>query len=287
LNTPTITPTSTNSSLQFDQSSLTGWIQLDSKIVPFIKKQCDRLLPVEYLLKEHVISSSEDFSLRSLYIPINEDDIHIFKNLIRQSSSSSKFVLTNYSSLITLDHLIFRLKRLFFIRFLSSSINVDYIDYNQVMSYNGGLLTLTNNKKQHIPFIYINKEKYIPQIDHMNFSFISTFCMANKYELEFLRLIALYDYLSSDENNDNLISLLAINNLTLIPIDCYYEEKLIKVMSLNDFHYNEYQRRFKQQKSLIHFEDNQQLSSGWWQPPASSSKQKPLSHIKLQRPILF
>ncbi|CAF2599907.1 unnamed protein product [Rotaria sp. Silwood2] len=243
LNTPTITPTPAKSSFRFDQSSLTGWIQLDSKIVPFIKKQCDRLLPVEYLLKEHIISSSEDFSLRSLYIPINEDDIYIFNNLIRQSSSSSssKFILTNYSSLITLDHLIFRLKRLFFIRFLSSPINVDYIDYNQVMSYNG----------------------------------------------EYLRLIALYDYLSSDENNDNFISLLSINNLTLIPIDCYYEEKSLEIISLNNFHYNEYQRRFEQQKSLIHFEDNQQLSSGWWQPPASSSKQKSLSHIKLQRPIFF
>ncbi|CAF2826556.1 unnamed protein product [Rotaria sp. Silwood2] len=289
LNTPTITPTPAKSSFRFDQSSLTGWIQLDSKIVPFIKKQCDRLLPVEYLLKEHIISSSEDFSLRSLYIPINEDDIYIFNNLIRQSSSSSssKFILTNYSSLITLDHLIFRLKRLFFIRFLSSPINVDYIDYNQVMSYNGGLLTLINNKKQHIPFIYINKQKYIPQMNNMNFSFISTFCMANKYELEYLRLIALYDYLSSDENNDNFISLLSINNLTLIPIDCYYEEKSLEIISLNNFHYNEYQRRFEQQKSLIHFEDNQQLSSGWWQPPASSSKQKSLSHIKLQRPIFF
>ena len=53
------------------KSSTTGWLQLDSKIVPFIKKHCDRLLPVEYLLKEHVISSSEDFSLRSLYIPIS------------------------------------------------------------------------------------------------------------------------------------------------------------------------------------------------------------------------
>ncbi|CAF0843006.1 unnamed protein product [Rotaria sordida] len=293
LNTPTVTPAPTKSSIPFDQSSPTGWIQLDSKIVPFIKKQCDRLLPVEYLLKEHIISSSEDFSLRSLYIPINQDDIHIFNNLFRQSSSLSlKFILTNYSSLITLDHLIFRLKRLFFIRFLSSPINIDYIDYNQVMSYNGGLLTLINNKKQHIPFIYINKQKYIPQINHINFSFISTFCMANKYELEYLRLIALYDYLSSDDNNDNLINLLSINNLTLIPIDCYYEDKFIKIISLNDFHYHEYQRRFKQQKSLIYFEDNQQLSSGWWQPPASSSsssssKQKPLSQFKLQRPIFF
>ncbi|CAF3257027.1 unnamed protein product [Rotaria socialis] len=280
------TTTTTESSFQFDRSSSTGWIQLDSKIVPFIKNHCDRLLPVEYLLKEHIITSSEDFSLRSLYIPVNNDDIHTFNSLIQQSSSSN-FTLTNHSWLITLDHLIFRLKRLFFIRFISSPTNVDYIDYNQVVSFNGGLLTLNNSEKQHIPFIYINKRKYIPQINSMNFSSVSTFCMANKYELEYLRLITLYDYLSTDEQNDYSISLFSTNNLTLIPIDGYYEEKILTIISLNDFQYHECQRRLKQQKSLIYLEDNQPLSSGWWQPPVSSSKQKSLSQFKLQRPIFF
>jgi len=269
--------------------STTGWIQLDSKIVPFIKKHCDRLLPVEYLLKEHIISSSEDFSSRSLYIPINNDDIYLLNPLICQSSSN--FILTNHSLLITLDHLIFRLKRLFFIRFISSPINIDYIDYNKIMSFNGGLLTLINNKKQRIPFIYINKQKYIPQLNEMNLLLTSTFCIANKYELEYLRLILLYDYLSSDDNNDNLINLSSINNLTLIPIEFYSEEKFLTFISLNDFHYHEYQRRTQQQKNLIYYDDNQQLSNGWWQPPissSSSSKQnRPSSHLKLQRPIFF
>jgi hypothetical protein len=155
------------------------------------------------------------------------------------------------------------------------------------VSFNGGLLTLNNSEKQRIPFIYINKRKYIPQINSMNFSSVSTFCMANKYELEYLRLITLYDYLSTDEQNDNSISLLSTNNLTLIPIDCYYEEKVLTIISLNDFQYHEYQRRFKQQKSLIYLEDNQPLSSGWWQPPVSSSKQQNLSQFKLQRPFFF
>ena len=253
------------------------------------KKQCDRLLPVEYLLKEHVISSSEDFSLHSLYIPIPSDDISTFNTLICQSSSLSPVILTDHSSLITLDHLIFRIKRLFFIRFLSSPINIDYIDYHKIMSFHGGLLTLINPEKQRIPFIYINKVKYIPQINNLNLSSISTFCMANKYELEYLRLISLYDYLSSEENNnDNLISLSSNNNLTLIPIDSYYEQKLQTIMSLNDFHYHEYQRRTQQQQNLNFYDDNQQLSSGWWQPPVSSSKQKrSFCDFKLQRPIFF
>jgi hypothetical protein len=266
--------------------SSTGWVQLDSKIVPFLRKQCDRLLPVEYLLKEHLISSSDDFSLRPLYIPINPDDIQIFNRLIHQSSSCN-LTLTNYSSLITLDHLIFRLKRLFFIRFLISPINLDYLDFNKIMSFNGGLLTLINHKKQRIPFIYINKQKYIPQLNDLNFSSISTFCVANKYELEYLRLISLYDYLSSDETNDYLINLLSsTNNLTLIPIDYYYEEKLLTTISLYDIHYHEYQ-----EKTLIDYEDDnnnqQQLSSGWWQPPTSSKQKRPMSHFKLQRPIFF
>jgi hypothetical protein len=160
------------------------------------------------------------------------------------------------------------------------------------MSLNGGLLTLINNKKQQrIPFIYINKQKYIPQMNEINLSSISTFCMANKYELEYLRLILLYDYLSSDDNNDNLINLSSINNLTLIPIEFYSEEKFLTFISLNDFHYHEYQRRTQQQKNLIYYDDNQQLSNGWWQPPissSSSSKQnRPSSHLKLQRPIFF
>jgi hypothetical protein len=158
------------------------------------------------------------------------------------------------------------------------------------MSFNGGLLTLINNSKQRIPFIYINKQKYIPQINEINLSFTSTFCMANKYELEYLRLILLYDYLSSDENNDNLINLSSINNLTLIPIDFYSEQNFLSIISLNDFHYHEYQRRTQQQKNLINYDDNQQLSSGWWQPPISSSssrQKRPLSHFKLQRPIFF
>lgn len=276
------------SPILIDYTSSTGWIQLDSKIVPFIKKYCDRLLPIDYLLKEHIITSSEDFSLRSVYIPINTDDIHTFNNLICQLPSAlSSFVLTNHSALITLDHLLFRLKRIFFIRFILSPTNIEYIDYNQVMSYNGGFLTLNNNPKEHIPFIYLNKQRYIPQINTMNFSSISTFCMANKYELEYLRLIALYDYLSSDENETIYINLLSTNSLTLIPIDCYYNEKYITTISFNNFHYHEYQRRYKQQKSFTHFEDNLQLSNGWWQPPVSSSRQRPLSQFKLQKPIFF
>lgn len=276
-NKPSITP--------IQSSSTTGWIQLDSKIVPFIKKHCDRLVPVEYLLKEHIISSSEDFSLRSLYISIDADDIQILKPLIRQSSN---FILTNHSSLITLDHLIFRLKRLFFIQFLSSPTNIDYIDYHKIMSFTGGLLTSINNQNQRIPFIYINQQKYIPQINQFNSSFTSTFCLANKYELEYIRLISLYDYLSSDDNT-NLINFSSINSLTLIPIDFSYEQNFFTSISLNDLHYHEYQRRTQQQKTLIFYDDNEQLSSGWWQPPVSSSsrQKRPLSHFKLQRPIFF
>ena len=157
------------------------------------------------------------------------------------------------------------------------------------MSYNGGFLTLINNKNRRIPFIYIDRKIYIPQINnYINISCISTFSIANKYELEYLRLILLYDYLSSDEHNDNFINLSSITNLKLIPIDYFCEEKLMKIISLNDFHYHEYQRRFQQQKSLICFEDNQSLSNGWWQPPiSSSSKQRSLANFKLQRPILF
>ncbi|CAF1284139.1 unnamed protein product [Adineta steineri] len=288
----TSTITSTESAPLCDQSSTTGWLQLDSKIVPFIKKQCDRLLSVDYLLKEHIISSSEDFSLRPLYIPIEHDDICTFNTLIRQSSSSLLFnsILTKHSSLITLDHLIFRLKRLFFIRFLSSPINNDYIDYHKIMSFHGGLLTIIDSKKQHLPFIYINKIKYIPQLNNLNSSLIATFCIANKYELEYLRLISLYDYLASDENDDILKILLTTNNLTLIPIDYYCEQNLQTTISLNDFHYHEYQRRTQQQKNLNNYDDNQSSSSslsGWWQPPTSSKQKRPLSHFKLQRPIFF
>lgn len=267
--------------------SITGWLQIDSKIVPFIKKHCDRLLPVEYLLKEHLISSLEDFSLRSLYIPIHNDDIEIFKTLIRQSSFiSSNIILTNHSLLITLDHLIFRLKRLFFIRFLSSPNLNDCLDYHKIMSFNGGLLTLKDNLKQRLPFIYINKKIYIPQMNYLNLSYSSTFCMANKYELEYLRLISLYDHLSSDENFNNFS---LIDNLTLIPIDYSYDERFFTTISLNDFHYREYQRRTQQQKTLTNFnnDDNQQSANGWWQPPISSKQKRPLSHFKLQRPIFF
>ena len=160
--------------------------------------------------------------------------------------------------MITLDHLIFRLKRLFFIRFLSSPINIDQIDYQKIMSFNGGLLTLLNQNKQQqrIPFIYINKQVYIPHINEINLSSISTFCMANKYELEYLRLISLYDYLSSDENNDKLIHFLSNNNLNLIPIDFYSEQKYSMIMSFQDFHYHEYQRRTQQQKNLIYYDDD-------------------------------
>ncbi len=269
-------------------SATTGWLQLDSKSVPFIKKHCDRLLPVEYLLKEHILSSSEDFSLRSLYIPIHSDDISTFNNLIRQSSST--LILTNHSSLITLDHLIFRLKRLFFIRFLPSPNNVDSIDYQKIMAFQGGLLTLTSDRKQRIPFIYINKQKYIPQMNELPFAFISTFCMANKLELEFLRLVSLYDYLSSDENNESFMNFFSATNVTLIPVDSSSERKLFTSLSLDDFHAHEYQRRRQQQKNLIVDDhDQQQFSaSGWWQPPVSSARQKrPLAHFKLQRPIFF
>ncbi|UJR20644.1 hypothetical protein I4U23_023769 [Adineta vaga] len=275
---PSITPILTS-----PQSSSTGWLQLDSKIVPFIKKQCDRLLPIDYLRKEHIISSSEEFFLRSLYIPIQSDDLSLFNNFVPQSSS-----LTIHSLLITLDHLIFRLKRLFFIRFLSSSKHLDSIDYHRIMSYQGGLITLNNHQKQRLPFIYINRTKYIPQLNSSNFTSTSTFCMANKYEIEYLCLISLYDYLSSDENNELLENLTSRRSLTLIPITPADEYQIQTSISLQDFHYHEYQRRTQQQRNFRFYENDQNQSlDGWWQPPLSLQQKRPLSYFKLQRPIFF
>ncbi|CAF0794802.1 unnamed protein product [Adineta ricciae] len=260
-------------------SSSTGWLQLDSKIMPFIKKQCDHLLLVDCLLKEHVISSSEDVFLRPLYIPIQSEDIDLFHTLIRRSS------LTDRSLLITLDHLAFRLKRLFFIRFLPTENPKQSIDHQKIMSNHGGLVTLNNRSQQRLPFIYINQMKYIPQLNHLNFTSMSTFCMANPYELEYLRLISLYDYISSDENKETLESLSSTNYLTLIPIKPADEYQIQLSISLQDFHCHEYERRTQQEKNLKFYDND-----GWWQPPLSSSttrQKRTFSHFKLQRPIFF
>lgn len=255
----------------------TGWIQLDSKLIPFMKKHCDRLLPVEYLLKEHLITSSEDFSLRSLYIPSNPTDLQIFANLLSQSN----WILPNQISFITLDHLIFRLKRLFFIRFISSSHPFHPIDYSRIMSNHGGLLTSIHSPQQRIPYLYINKQTYIPQLNHLSSN--STFSMANPNELEYLRLITLYDYLSSEENQDYLRILFTRTNIQLIRVDWNQYTSI----SLNDFHRHEYQRRTQQEQSPLTFSDDDQSSNGWWQTPISSQNKRSLSHLKYQRTILF
>ena len=267
----------------------TGWLQLDSKPVPFIQRQSDRLLPVEYLLREHLIASCDEFNLRSFYIPISNDDIDIFHALMRQSLSIP-MILTLHSSLVTLDHLLFRLKRLFFVRFLSSPSELNSIDYHQVMSLNGGLVTVNstrNGKQQRIPFVHVNKQKFIPQLDQLFCSFKSPFHLATKYESEYLRLMFLYDGLSSNEHSSDLNSVLAAQILSLVPVQCCYEEKFITAISFHDFHYHEYQRRLQQRKNLAPSNDHSTLSTGWWQPPMSSKETRSLTHFKLQRPILF
>lgn len=249
----------------------TGWIQLDSKIIPFIKKHSDRLLPVEYLLKEHLITSSEDFSLRSLYIPSNINDLQIFRNLLAQSN----WILPNQASFITLDHLIFRLKRLFFIRFLSSH---DPIDYSRIMSCDGGLLTSSH---QRLPFLYINNQKYIPQIHS---SSNSTYPIINPHQFEYLRLITLYDYLSSEDNQEYLRILFTRTTIQLIRVDSNDYTSI----SLIDFHRHEYQRRTQQEQSPWIFSDDDPPSNGWWQSPKSSkTKRSKSSHWKYQRTVLF
>ena len=275
LQTPSIDPSSKSSNeiLSFFTAH-TGWIQLDSKLIPFIKKHCDRLLPVEYLLKEHLITSSEDFSLRSLYIPSNPNDLLIFRNLLSQSN----WILPNQISFITLDHLIFRLKRLFFIRFVSSSLSFHPIDYSRIMSYHGGLLT--SSSQQRIPYLYINKQKYIPQLNQFP---LSSNLMANSNELEYLRLISLYDYLSSEENQEYLRILFTRTNIQLIHVDWNQYTSI----SLKDFHRHEYQRRTQQEQSPLSFSDDDQSSNGWWQTPMSSQNKRSLSHLKYQRTILF
>lgn len=267
----------------------TGWLQLDSKSVPFIQRQSDRLLPVEYLLREHLIASCDEFHLRSFYIPISNDDIDIFHTLMRPSSSIP-LILTLHSSLVTLDHLLFRLKRLFFVRFLSSPSELDSIDYQQVMSLNGGLVTVNSgqNGTQHrIPFVHINKQKFIPQLDQLFCSFKSPFHLASKYQSEYLRLMFLYDGLSSNEPSNELNNVLAAQILSLVPVQCCYDERFITTISFHDFHYHEYQRRSQQRKNLVPSNDQSSLSTGWWQPPMSSKETRSLTHFKLQRPILF
>lgn len=269
----------------------TGWLQLDSKTVPFIQRQHDRLLPVEYLLREHLIASCDEFHLRSFYMPISNDDIDIFHALMRQASSLP-MILTLHSSLVTLDHLLFRLKRLFFIRFLSSPSELNSIDYQQVMALNGGLLTVNSTRngkqqQQRIPFIYVNKQKFIPQVDQLFCSFVSPFHLATEYESEYLRLMLLYDGFASNEHNSDLTSLLATQILRLLPVQCCYEEKLITAISLHDFHYHEYQRRSQQRKNLAPSNDHSPLLTGWWQPPMSSKETRSSTHFKLQRPLLF
>ena len=270
----------------FDDAASSGWLQLDSKLVPYIRKQCDRLLPVDYLLQEHLLSVSEESTLRGFYLPMELDDLKRFNQLLGplllHSSTSSYLILKKQSSLITLDHLLFRLKRLFFIRSLPSPLKT--IDDRQVMALHGGLLTVPD-QQQRIPFIFIKKQKYIPQLDHYQ---SSTFCMANRYELEYLRLVSFYDYLSSEENQTYLNRLLSISSLVLIPVHCRYHERCLTSVSLHDFHHHEYQRRMQQQNIFLHADaDPPSMSDGWWQPPVSSKPKRPLNHFKMQRPIFF
>lgn len=240
--------------IMIHRNSQIDWIQIDSKLIPFVQKYRDYLLPIEYLLKENVISSYEDNLLKSFYIPMSSDDFNQFGSH-----------LTQQSSFITLEHLVFRLKRLIFIRFHHETT----IDHKQIMRLKGGLLTLNHFPKQRIPYIYINQNKYIPQIDSNS---SATFCLANQYEFEYLRLIMLYDSLATDVENDYAKIFVKQTNLTLIPIDCFCDEKSCTNISLKDFHFHEYQRRFQQEKNL---------SNGRWQTPRSST------NFQYQQPILF
>ena len=269
-------------------SATAGWLQIDGKVVPFVKQQCDRLMPVEYLLKENLISPLDDQNLRSFYIPIDNNDLTVFNNLLEQiSPNKSRFILNEQSLLITLDHFLFRLKRLFFIRFLSTPIALHSIDHRQVMGLTGGLITF-KNQSQRIPFVYINNEKYIPQTDFCQNESSGTFCMATDLENEYLRVIAYYDYLSSEENNNYLSRLLSIHNLMLIPIVGFYNENRFSTSSFIDFHYNEYLRRRKQQRAYLPFDDPSTLMlNGWWQPPKSAKSQSTISHLKQQRSVFF
>ena len=270
--------------MPFNDSASTGWLQLDSKLVPYIRKQCDRLLSVDYLLKERLISAADDVTLRGFYLPMEVDDIKRFNQLLVElvpRSSSSYLNLKKQSALITLDHLLFRLKRLFFIRSLPSPLET--IDDRQVMSFHGGLISVSN-QQQRIPFIFIKKQKYIPQLEQDHSSSISTFCVANRDELEYLRLVAFYDYLASEENPTYVNRLLSIQSLVLIPVQCRYHEHSFTSVSLHDFHFHEYQRRTQQQQQKIFAHADDSMSDGWWQPP---KQKRPLNHFKLQRPIFF
>lgn len=237
------------------QNTQIDWLQIDSKLVPFIQKYRDYLLPIEYLLKENLISSSEDHLLEPFYIPMSQDDFNRFGTY-----------LTQLSSFITLEHFIFRRKYLLFLRFNHQTI----IDPKPIMRLKGGLLTLNRFSRQRIPYIYINQQKYIPQIDIKS---SSTFCLANQYEFEYLRLIMLYDSLAIDDENEYSKLFLQQTNLTLIPIDCFCDEKSCTNISLKDFHFHEYQRRLQHESNL---------SNGCWQTPHSSS-----SNLYYKQPILF
>lgn len=276
-------------------SFTSGWLQLDAKIVPYIEHKSIRFLSIDYLLKEHFLTSFEEFSLRSSYVPIEPDQIDLFNRLIRQiSSASHPLVLTKYSSLIRLDEFLFRLKRLFFLRFLSSLSIGNLIDSHQIMSMNGGLVTL-NNQSKRIPFIYIKRQKYIPCLNPHASSALSKFSMASTFELEYLRLISIYESLSSGKKDEYLTFLLSVKSLMLIPLESAYDENQVTTMSLNDFHYHEYQRRAQhqqqqQQQQQAYFQSSNEDPSmvhGWWQTPVSSKAKRSFDHFKFHPPIYF
>jgi len=249
-----------NSKMIINCTSQIDWIQIDSKLIPYIQKYRDYLLPIEYLLNENLLNSFEDNLLQPFYIPMSIDDFNRFGNH-----------LTHQSHFITLEHFVFRLKRLTFIR-IHQQTTTTTLDHKQIMRFKGGLLTLNRFSKQRIPYIYINHQKYVPQIDP-SLSTTTTFCLANQYEFEYLRLIMFYDLLATDEQNPYSKIFVKQTNLTLIPIDCFCDEKSCTSISLKDFHFHEYQRRLHQDKNL---------SNGCWQTPRSSS-----SNFHYQQPILF
>jgi hypothetical protein len=269
-------------------SASTGWLQLDSKIVPFVQTRHQRLLSVDYLVKEHLIGSFDDVSLRSSFVSIELDHIELFNRSIRQIMSGTRhLILTKHSPIISLDEFLFRSKRLFFIRFLSSIRHVDRIDHHQVMSLNGGLVTL-NTTQQRLPFIYIDRVKYVPQIDSCpSLSITRTSSMANPYELEYLRLIAFYCHMISFDDDESFHRRWSTSELILMPIDSQYNEHCLTTISLNDFHYHEYQRRTQQEKRQTRAEMSSTLSNGCWQTPLSTKQKRTRQHFQLQRPIWF
>ena len=219
-----------------------GWVQINNVFLPFVIKNCQRLVPHQVLVSCKILEAED---LRSILTRATLADITLMNRMIRDCKINNEEIVEN-APLVNVYHVLIGTKNLVYVKILPKDNPTSKINrqYKSVLLLRGGSLQITSRT---VPFVCASNHSYIPLNDvlniypHLQNQLKSLARVPRTHELDFLQLVQMYHEDKELPLDTLLIDIEDLNQTKIIPS---------KNMTLNEYHSRE-KSKFEQQILLL------------------------------------